>query len=65
MTIKEAVERMKKAGESKTRLVPITGTNQVNIQVDMGQGWATIMKGVERPMAEDILRQAKDRVILG
>jgi hypothetical protein len=66
MNITEAVQKIKQAGAGNTRITPMPdGSDAVRIEVNLGQGWATIISGIKRGMAEDILRQATNRVLLG
>ena len=62
-TIKEVVERIKKVGVENTRIIP--KGNTVQIQVKVGNDWLMIMENVAPGSADDIIRQASSRVILG
>ena len=63
MTIKEAVERIKQAGNN-VRITP-TEDKKCKIEVNTGSGWATLLKDLNRNMAEDVIRQSKDKLLLG
>ena len=65
MTINEAVEKIKKAGPSNTQITPMSDSDRFKIEINLGQGWATILTGLKRVMAEDVIRQASNRVLLG
>lgn len=65
MKITEAVNKIKAAGKQNTRIAPMTGSDKYKIEVNIGQGWAIVVKDVTRQMAEDIIRQADNKVILG
>jgi hypothetical protein len=62
MTIKEAAEKIKKA--KNTRITQSENTCIIEIQTEAG--WATLpLKNLNRTMAEDIIRQANDKLLLG
>jgi hypothetical protein len=62
MTIKEAAEQIKKA--KNTRITPSGNTYLIEIQTDAG--WAALpLKNLNRKMAEDIIRQADNKLLLG
>ena len=63
-TIKEVVERIKKVGVENVRKTPAQG-GMVQIQIKVGENWLTIMENVAPGSADDIIRQASSRVILG
>jgi len=61
-SLKETVERIRKA--SQNRIVPDNG-GKVKIEILTEAGWITAVPNVTRNIAEDIIRQATNRVILG
>lgn len=61
--LKQVVERIKKAKDSRITSQP--GTQSVMIEILTEAGWVAAIKGLNRNMAEDVIRQAKDRMILG
>jgi len=61
MSLQDVIERIRKAEEVK---ITPKGTKVV-IEIKTTAGWVTVIKDLERPMAEDIIRQANNRVILG
>ena len=66
--INEAIQKIKSVGSSAVRVVPMNGqTVDGNHQIEINQNgnWTTILTGVKRPMAEDIIRQATNKVLLG
>ena len=63
-TIKEAVEKIRKVGLENVRKVPDTN-GTVQLQIKINQQWCTIMENVIASSADDIIRQASNRVILG
>jgi uncharacterized metal-binding protein len=69
LNIHEAVQKIKKVGSSNVRVIPmdgqpaLTGLHKIEIR-DQGV-WITIVEGVQKRMAEDIVTQAINKVILG
>lgn len=61
----EIVERIKKAGINNTRISQDQSTGKARIEILTNSGWVTIRKDLTQSMAEDIVRQASSRVILG
>jgi len=62
MTIKEAAEQIQKA--KNTRITTSGDTCQIEIQTDAG--WAALpLKNLNRKMAEDIIKQADSKLLLG
>lgn len=64
----EAVTRIKKAGSSKVRAVPISGGNidgDYQIEVMEDAGWVAVVSGLKKAMAEDLISQSLNRVLLG
>ena len=69
INVNEAVERIKKAGTNNVRAVPMPGHHvldgQHQIEVRENAAWAPILTGVSKRIAEDLISQAVNRVILG
>jgi len=69
VNINEAIQKIKRAGAANVRTVPMDGqsVNDGNYQIDIRNngGWDTILVGVKKQMAEDIIRQATNKVLLG
>jgi len=68
VNINEAVQRIKKAGESNVRAVPMAGgvhSGLYSIEVHDGGGWVAITEGITLITANNIIRQATDRLICG
>lgn len=69
LSLTEAMQQIKTAGAKNVRVVPmpnqpaITGMHM--IEVKNGGGWVGIVSGLSKTAAEDIVRQATNRVILG
>lgn len=61
MSLQDVVERIRKAEEVK--ITP--KGDKVVIEIKTTAGWVAVIKDLERSMAEDIIRQANNRVILG
>jgi hypothetical protein len=67
--LQEAIQRIKRVGASNARIVPMSGQSAVDgnhqIEILESGGWHTVITGIKRRMAEDIVAQAVNRVILG
>lgn len=69
INVNDAVSAIKKAGIGNTRVIQmpnesLDGLHQIEVQRTPGV-WQPILVGIKKPMAEDIVRQATNRVILG
>ena len=70
INVSEAVQLIKKAGPHRTRIVPASGQSVVdgNHQIEIRESndqWTVIVAGVKKGMAESIVAQAANNVILG
>lgn len=65
MTIQEIVKRIKKEGTQKASIEPIPNSDKCKIILRLPQGNVTLKSGLTRRMAEDILSQATNRLLLG
>jgi hypothetical protein len=69
LNLSEAVQRIKIAGSSNVRVVPMSGqsplTGLQRIEIRESGKWIGIVEGLQKKAAEDIIRQATNRVILG
>jgi hypothetical protein len=63
-SLKEALNKIREVGPTNTRITPVSGTKNVKIEVQANGAWVTVVTDVTRMMAEDILNQAVNRVIL-
>jgi hypothetical protein len=67
--ISEAIAKIKDAGSTKVRTVPMSGENALTgkyqIELNNNGTWVSIACGMSRKMCEDIISQALNRVILG
>jgi hypothetical protein len=69
INVNEAVSVIKRAGAINTRIVQmpnqtIDGLHQIEVQATPGT-WQPILIGIKKTMAENIVRDATNRVILG
>jgi hypothetical protein len=62
-TIKEAVDKIRQVGTTNARITPVG--NRCKIEIYTGKEWVTLLSNLERNIAEDVIRQATNRVILG
>ena len=69
INLNEAIGRIRKAGATKVRCLPMPGQNvqtgNYRIEVDEGQGWQTIVEGIPKSSAEDLVQTATNRLLLG
>jgi len=69
INVNEAIQKIKQAGSSSVRAVPMPGQNVLSgdyqIEVKAGDMWSPIVVGVNKKIAEDIITQATNRTILG
>jgi hypothetical protein len=69
ININEAIQKIKAVGPKNVRVVPMPGQNvnsgDYQIEVLNGGSWSSIVLGIKKSMAEDIINQATNRVILG
>jgi hypothetical protein len=69
VNLNEALIRLRKAGATACRAVPMHGqdvhTGQYQIEVQEGGKWNVLIEGLQRSSADDIIKQATNRMILG
>lgn len=66
MNIKETINKITKAGQNNVQITNVGGgQNEWAIEIRLGGVWTPILSGLPKPMAEDIVKQAKNRVICG
>lgn len=68
MNLKEAKIRIKEAGSNNVRVVPMPGESfEGDHQIEINQGgvWTDVVSGLKKAMAESIVRESINRVILG
>ena len=68
MNINEAVQKIKKAGATNVRVLPMDGqsfSGLHKIEIRNGGAWAIVVEGLEKAMAESLVQQAVNKVILG
>lgn len=66
--INNAIDRIKQVGLTNVRIVPMAGQTvggSQQIEIREGKEWNPLVSGLTRRMAEDIVNQASNRVILG
>lgn len=67
--INEAVQKIKKVGGTNARVTPMPGQDAINglqqVEIHESGSWQAVVTGITRKMAEDIISQATNRVILG
>jgi hypothetical protein len=64
-TIREAVEVMKQVGPTNIRKAASRTAGAVDIQVCRDGQWVTLLSGLNQSIADDVVRQATDRMLLG
>jgi nitrate reductase beta subunit len=69
LNVNEAIQKIKSIGASNVRIVPMAGqpinSGDHQIEIKSGANWEPIVSGVKKKMAEDIVNQAINKVILG
>jgi hypothetical protein len=69
VNINDAIQKIKQVGASKTRIVPMEGQNALEghqrIEILLDGKWESVVSGLNRKMAEELVAQASNRVILG
>lgn len=67
--INETVMKIKKVGGSNARVVPMNGQDAIGglqqIEIREGNTWHAVLSGLTRKLAEDIISNATNKVILG
>ena len=65
----ETIQKIKSVGEANVRAVPMHGQSvqdgQYQIEIQEGSTWTPIVTSVKKQVAESIINQAINRVILG
>ena len=68
MNLNEAVQQIKKAGPTNVRCTPDRGQNihtgTYCIAIREGNTWQNVVEGLPKSTAEDLIRQATNRVLL-
>lgn len=69
INVNEAIQKIKQVGKSSVRAVPMPNhdvqTGDYQIEIKEGSAWTPIVVGVNKKIAEDIISQATNKVILG
>lgn len=69
INLNETINTIKKIGANNTRIVPMENQNpldgNVRIEVRLDGNWSPVVSGIKKSTAEDIIKQATNRVILG
>ncbi len=67
--LNEAIQKIRQLGASNARVVPMPGQSVLdgNHQIEINESgtWHVIVTGIRKKMAEDVIAQACNRVILG
>ena len=70
INVNEAVQKIKAKGSKNVRIVPMTGQSisdgdyQIEL-MEAGSTWQPLVSGIKKKMAEDLVNQAINKVILG
>ena len=69
VNLNEAFQRIRAAGPTKVRAVPMPGQNvhsgQYMIEIKDGEAWVCLVEGIPKVTANNIISQATNRVICG
>jgi len=63
-TVKEAVEKIRQVGLDNARIIQL-GNDKAKIEIKTKAGWVSVLSSVNSGIAEDILRQATSKMLLG
>jgi len=63
MKLNEAIEKITKAGPNNVRIV--SDKSRYKIEAKIGGVWISVIDGVEKSIAENLVRKALNRTILG
>jgi len=61
----EIIDMIKAVGLSNTRIVETASKDMVVIEVYKGNGWKAITKSMMKCVAEDLVKQASSKLLLG
>ena len=69
MSMVETVNRIKKAGDTNVRAVPMSGQPATGglyqIEIKESTGWSVVAEGMPQSTAQDLIRQATNKMICG
>lgn len=69
INVNEAIQQIKRVGSTSARAVPMPGQSvtegDYQIEINEGGSWRPIVTGIKKKIAEDIISQAVNKVILG
>jgi len=69
VSLNEALVRIRKVGAQGVRAVPMPNQNvhtgKYQIEIRDGDSWSVLVEGLPRSSADDLIKQATNRVILG
>jgi hypothetical protein len=63
-SLKEVISRIQHAGTDKVRTIP-SGPTKVFIEIFEDGKWTRVLKELDRSIAEDVIKQATSKLILG
>ncbi len=64
MNLQEAITEVRSSGVQNTRITPIAGTKKSKIEVNKNGQWTEVLQ-IDSILAEDVIKQATNRVICG
>lgn len=69
LDVNSATQEIKKAGATNVRITPMAGQSitegDYQIEVNRNGMWSPIMTGVKKPIAEQVVNHALNKVICG
>jgi hypothetical protein len=71
INVNEAVQKIKAKGAKNVRIVPMNGQSisggdyQIELMETDSKIWQPLVSGIKKKMAEDLVNQAINKVILG
>jgi hypothetical protein len=62
---KKAIDRIREVGINNARISPVPNSRKTKIEIKVNNNWVTVLRDLDQTIAEDVLRQATNKVILG
>lgn len=69
INLSETMVRIKQAGASNVRAIPMSGQNAISgtyqIEIKDESGWVAIAEGLTKTLADQVIKEATNRLICG
>ena len=63
--LQEAIVKIKEVGVENARVSPIPNSKKARVEVKENGVWIAVIPEIDMKLAEDVLRQAKSKLIFG